>query len=503
MVSITLLVGAVSPALVVANDAARRSVEITGVHISELPDPTPYLEGGEMLLTTGMPLSGSRDSTRDYITRLAKGGVRALVLGLGPIHNAAPDALTTACAEVAFPLLLVPVQHAFRTVTTGYWELAAKESRAGLVQQIGTQTAVVRAASGAGGAAGVTKLVSQALGTWACCFSFEGAEPVIWPEAAAGVVPALRGELRRFAQRGEVGAATFPLHGYDVIAYPLGGSGRPDGAFVVGTTQRLTKTDRQLMLTAAAALSLRASMHADAQGAAASIDSALAALLVEDEVVAARALAAAAGGRPLPGSVRVFAGAPISNAVRRERARNATVDSSSVLASEIVAELIARGLAAHATRPVSTTVDGCPVVLIDADSARSTRDAPMVHEELTGALSEPVILGGLRATVTAALRTARRAPTGKILLVGDDGALNRGEQAAASLRSYTRAPLVDSVRGYLRHRGSWEHAARELGVHRNTVRSRVRIARATLGIDLDDPDLSAELWIALRDGPRD
>jgi hypothetical protein len=30
---------------------------VTGVHISELMDPTPYLEGGELLLTIGMALS--------------------------------------------------------------------------------------------------------------------------------------------------------------------------------------------------------------------------------------------------------------------------------------------------------------------------------------------------------------------------------------------------------------------------------------------------------------
>ena len=30
---------------------------VRGVHISELVDPTPYLEGGELLLTTGIPFA--------------------------------------------------------------------------------------------------------------------------------------------------------------------------------------------------------------------------------------------------------------------------------------------------------------------------------------------------------------------------------------------------------------------------------------------------------------
>jgi len=32
--------------------------EVTGVHISELIDPTAYLEGGELLRTVGMGLTG-------------------------------------------------------------------------------------------------------------------------------------------------------------------------------------------------------------------------------------------------------------------------------------------------------------------------------------------------------------------------------------------------------------------------------------------------------------
>ena len=30
------------------------AIPIAGVHVSELEDPTPYLSGGELLLTTGM-----------------------------------------------------------------------------------------------------------------------------------------------------------------------------------------------------------------------------------------------------------------------------------------------------------------------------------------------------------------------------------------------------------------------------------------------------------------
>ncbi|MFC6930362.1 helix-turn-helix domain-containing protein [Actinomadura yumaensis] len=45
--------------------------------------------------------------------------------------------------------------------------------------------------------------------------------------------------------------------------------------------------------------------------------------------------------------------------------------------------------------------------------------------------------------------------------------------------------------------GQGEAAARALGVHRHTLRARMRKAARLLGRDLDDPAVRAELWIAL------
>ena len=42
------------------------------VHISELEDPTPWLRGGELLLTTGLPL---RAGPAAYVERLADAGL--------------------------------------------------------------------------------------------------------------------------------------------------------------------------------------------------------------------------------------------------------------------------------------------------------------------------------------------------------------------------------------------------------------------------------------------
>jgi purine catabolism regulator len=121
--------------------------------------------------------------------------------------------------------------------------------------------------------------------------------------------------------------------------------------------------------------------------------------------------------------------------------------------------------------------------------------------EITGALSEPTRPEDAAKTLPRVLRRAREARRGEVVSGRSTGGLRAGEDAAERLAGYTRAPLIETTRSFLRHRGSWEAAARDLGVHRNTIRNRIRIIHDELGINLDDPDLGAELWLALRDDP--
>ncbi|MFD0889240.1 PucR family transcriptional regulator, partial [Streptosporangium algeriense] len=66
------------------------------------------------------------------------------------------------------------------------------------------------------------------------------------------------------------------------------------------------------------------------------------------------------------------------------------------------------------------------------------------------------------------------------------------------LREYgSRADLLESLRAYLACNGHWDAAAQRLGVHRHTLRYRMRRVAELLGRDLDDPGARAELWVAL------
>jgi purine catabolism regulator len=80
----------------------------------------------------------------------------------------------------------------------------------------------------------------------------------------------------------------------------------------------------------------------------------------------------------------------------------------------------------------------------------------------------------------------------------DHGILGDGKVDLGPIVDYSRADLVRSVVAYLRHRGGWQDAARDLGIHRNTLRHRIGTAGRVMGMDLDDPDVASSLWLALR-----
>ena len=56
---------------------------------------------------------------------------------------------------------------------------------------------------------------------------------------------------------------------------------------------------------------------------------------------------------------------------------------------------------------------------------------------------------------------------------------------------------MDTLRAWLDQHGQVDAAAQRLGIHRHTVRHRLRRAEGVLGRSLDDPSVRADLWFAL------
>ncbi|WP_052664673.1 PucR family transcriptional regulator [Nitriliruptor alkaliphilus] len=80
--------------------------EVTWVHSSEIYEIAPLLQGGEVLLTTGLGLVGAdAEGLRRYVAGLADRGVAALALELGRTFPEPPGELVAACRAHDLTLL--------------------------------------------------------------------------------------------------------------------------------------------------------------------------------------------------------------------------------------------------------------------------------------------------------------------------------------------------------------------------------------------------------------
>ena len=108
------LIGELGLELISGRSSAQARVR--WVHSTELPDPTPWLKGGEMLLSTGLQLETPK-AQREYLQRLVDHDIAALGFGTGFRHRKVPAALVKAAQDRGFPLFEVPYELPFIAIT--------------------------------------------------------------------------------------------------------------------------------------------------------------------------------------------------------------------------------------------------------------------------------------------------------------------------------------------------------------------------------------------------
>jgi PucR family transcriptional regulator, purine catabolism regulatory protein len=146
---------------------------------------------------------------------------------------------------------------------------------------------------------------------------------------------------------------------------------------------------------------------------------------------------------------------------------------------------------------------------------RADRDAERREEPPVIGVSAPAGLAGTALAfkqADQALSVARRrgsvlvehedVAAGSVLpLLADDAVRAFADGLLRKLYEHDahgRGDLVASLRAWLSRHGQWDAAAADLGVHRHTLRYRMRRVEEILGRSLDDPDVRMELWLALK-----
>ncbi|WP_285704483.1 PucR family transcriptional regulator [Microtetraspora sp. NBRC 16547] len=444
--------------------------QVRWVAVSELEDPTPFLEGGELLLTTGMRLGP--DTALPYVSRLVARGVAGLGFGVGLSHEDVPPELVTAAAEAGLPLIEVPRDTPFIAIGKAVSELLAAEQYEEISRAFAAQGRLTRAALQAEGMNSVIERLAREIDGWALLLDAAGA---VRHAARAGRpdarARALEPELARLRTPGAPSSIAVSTPGDHVIVQPLGRR----GFFAVGSARPFTPIGHTIVNAAGSLLTLGLEQGREQRTAERRVRAAVLRLLLAGERAAAGETLAAIGGELPAEPFVVLACDTDESHAQGFPHRDLTVMLTHAEEAEEAIALASRRGKVGASGPVgyAELAQG-----IDQAERALASAAPVARfPELAG----QGLLSLLDPATAAAFSSALLAP----------------------LREYgSRADLIESLRAYLACNGHWDAAAQRLGVHRHTLRYRMRRVSELLGRDLDDPAARAELWIALSCGPR-
>ena len=470
------------------------------VAVSELEDPRPFLEGGELLLTTGMRL-GARDAKgfAAYAGRVVEAGAVALGVGVGLSHPSVPATWAKAAHRVGLPLLEVPPGTPFIAVSKAVSEMLAAEEYDAMARAFDAQRDLTRAALGRDGAAAVVALLARHLGGWALLLDADGAVLAAAPESEAGRAAdrahRLAGDLADLRARGPRTAMALSTAGEHISLQPLGAGDRVRGALAVGVPQPIDRVGQSLVGVAVSLLTLAAERDDPADVARAEVRAAALGLALAGADVDALPLQAL-GWEWLRGPLRVVAAGPGPGADQAARR---------LLPGPGQRPAVGVAAAPQADGGLVAVIADRPEVRAVAEEAFSDGPAGGSGPGLAEDLPEHVVrarraLAGAREDGIRWHGEAGRA--GLLAVVDPSAGAGFAEVVLAPLAG-RRHDLLPSLDAWLAHNGQWDVAAAALGVHRHTLRYRMRRVEELLGRPLDDAGVRAELWYALRLLPDD
>lgn len=127
--------------------------EALWVHNTELPDPSPYVRAGELVLTNG--IWRNETTAAEFVASLMRAGAAGLVFGLRNESPTTPEDLVEACTGVGLPLAEIDVAVPFTAVTQAAAALQADQRREALLGLVRRGDALAAAISRGTGASGV------------------------------------------------------------------------------------------------------------------------------------------------------------------------------------------------------------------------------------------------------------------------------------------------------------------------------------------------------------
>jgi len=495
------------------------------VHISELEDPTPWLSGGELLLTTGLQLTAP-GQPRAFLERLAGHGLSGIGFGTGFGHPQVPEELVEAARELAFPLFEVTYEVPFIAITEKAFTQLVNEHYAVLQRALSAHERLERIVLSEHGLDGVADALSEMIGGTAIIVDGRG-EALAWraggaglPEGALRVLSAeLRERTAAGTRRGYVPSAeAFPAPAR-ALALPVVRTGTRERvgddalpqAWLIASRDAgpLSELDRLTLHQAVTVVALELLRRRVAEDTERRLAGDVLTALIAGELsggeLARRlepfGLHDRAGVLLLdpPRTARAAAEESLAHAAHEE-AGGLVATSGRWVCALLPAgeddELFALGerLRARVARDTGHALSA------GAGRSVASGDLRRGFHEARCALEARALAGG---SERGALATYRDLGSFQLLLsLQDDDALRLFcDSILAPIEESEGSyggELMRSLEAFIECNGQWERAARVLYCHRHTLRYRIRRVEELTGRSLDSARDRIDFWLALR-----
>ena len=443
---------------------------IRWVHVSELPDPTQWLEGGELLITTGLGVGELSRPQREYVRRLAGHGLAGLAFGIGFSWAEPPAALADEAERLDFPVVVVPYEVPFIALTKAVASRLANAQLARLERALEVHERLAVSVLQGQGAPALLAILGDHVG---CALALvdeagrvvgerhgarlEGCEHVLeLPVVADGETWSLR-----------AGKPRDPLSDYDRLVLHHGQS-----ALAFELSRRRAVSAAELRLAGDLLEDLEHDRLDERE-----ISRRIGAFGLDPQSRYAALLAVAESGAPgedvRAAAARVLdsRGARYLSASRRDRAaflvETDLEESSLAIAHELVEA--APGARVGVGRPAS-----------GAGLGRSLLEARAALDAVAGSVASYRDLGSLELLLSLPAATLE-AFVARVLGPASDNTW-----------------LLESLAALLDSGCRWSEASDRLGVHRHTLRYRMEQLRKQTGRHPDDPAQRMELWLAVK-----
>ena len=514
--------------------AKSTSNPVRWVHITEVPDPTRWLKGGELLLTTGYSFVGDEAQQVAQIKRLIDHNISGLGFGTGFSFDKVPPALVTVAEEYGFPLFEVPYHVPFLAITEAVASKIVNEQYSLLQRSLAVHEKLTKIVLEEKGLEAILSTLSALVGCSAVVFDFHG---VVLCEAAyrRNLGAELVADLWRLIGDRRADRQNFALSmegvGSGVQVYPVVASHRI-GAFlaVVKDSGDFSEYDRIILhnvvtVTALELVKKKAVAETEKRLAGDFFDELIASDLYEEEI--ARRLAFF-GLEPQSPHLIVLID------IDEADGEAATGERTEVAAQDIKERLhwtVDEFMARRDVLCISASRSDSVVVLVQPGKMNAPEVIDLVGElqavigEMLPEVSVSAGIGrshrqliDLRQSyyeASYAIKIRRlRGESGVIASFDDLGSygLLLGLQDTLSLEVFydsvlgrlqeydeqNSSDLVRSLACFLEANGHWGDAAGKLYVHRHTLRYRMKRVEEITGRDLDQSQDRMEFWLALK-----